>query len=149
DRLGGLGAHLEPMLEALGVKTNHHRRRIRIIRPHDFDELAIARGPRVGGHHVVVGLFFLARTRQTKNDSHSSLSRLFGRGWLLNAGARDCQVTPRSCVTVGELPTGRRDVSAAVSSNESSNLPSRQNGSEGLRSRFPRGLKSDPRVLVI
>src|SRR5207247_2241761 len=69
-----LRALAEPVLDLLFVELDRGRIRLRVVAPHDLDELAVARRARVGDDDAVDRILLRPDARQTHLHSHSATS---------------------------------------------------------------------------
>src|SRR6266704_809109 len=72
DRIRRLRAFAEPIRHAVGVDLDDRRLRTRVVIAEDFNEAAVACGPRVGHDHTEERTLFRTCPTQTDRD-HVSL----------------------------------------------------------------------------
>src|SRR5436305_13401227 len=72
DRVGGLRALREPVLDLVLVELDRRGIGLRVVATDDLDELAVARGTRVGSNDAVDRILLRADARQPQLDCHLS-----------------------------------------------------------------------------
>src|ERR687885_797843 len=80
--LGGLRALREPVPHLLLVEVDRRRVGLRVVAPHDLDELAVARRARVGGDDAVDRVLLRPDPRQPQLHCHTYLRVFFLRLFL-------------------------------------------------------------------